>query len=401
MSHKIVRIIDILDTQNDICRCAVWHHLGFQEITLPLVHARMGNVVELVDGVYHRTLHHADQKKNGANSEVRRLSQPDKNGKSRAEILTARHIIKRAVRDYLHAQNFIEIDMPLRVRGTTPDPHIESFDLGDGTYLTTSTEYHLRRLEVGGFDKIYSLTQNFRKGDTGRYRNPEFTMLEWDRVGASLEDIENDLENFTRAAATALGLGDIISYQEHTIDIKSPWTRMTVREAIQKYTGFTLQNFDHGSLQNAVTRLGLKHNDPGPDAEFLFTLLIDHVQKFLGFEQPVFLREWPLFQTSTAGGDAQKGFANRSECIMCGVELSNGFEALTDATLQRDSFHAMLDYRTKTKKNIVSLDETYLNALYEGLPNESAMALGFDRLVMILTDQDHIRNVMAFYDDEL
>ncbi len=400
MTRNIARIIDILDPKADPAPCVLWNNRGYSTHTLPRAHAHIGNVIETENGAYVRTLYHHQKSFEGA-SEVERLSHADKNGKTRAEILHARHMIKRSVRDYLHDQGFVEIDMPLRVRGTTPDPHIESFDVGDGYYLTTSTEYHLRRLEIAGFDKIYSLTQNFRKGDTGRYRNPEFTMLEWDRVGATLTDIENDVENFTQKAARDLGLGDRVLYQQNKVDLTSPWPRITVREAIARYTNCTLKNFSFEELEKAVRALDIKHNDPNPDAEFLFTLLIDHVQQFLGFEKPVFLREWPLFQTSTAGGDVNTGFANRSECIICGVELSNGFDALTDAHLQRESFEAMLNYRKHTQKTLVSLDESYLNALHEGLPIESAMALGFDRLVMILTDQDHIRHVMAFYDDEL
>jgi len=328
--------------------------------------------------------------------DVMRWRKPDVHGRSRMETLQKRHLIKRAVRDYLHEEGFVEIDMPLLVRGATPDAEIESFRVEDH-YLTTSTEYQIRRMEIGGFERLYSLTQNFRKGETGRYRNPEFTMLEWDRVGAPLADIENDLEQIIRRAHQTLGGGDTLVYQEKNINIKPPFDRMTVKEATQKITGAALEDFSAASFRKAIDAAKLNlHGVAADDAPHLFSMLMDYLQTYLGHEKPVFIHEWPAFQTSSAKEGKSGEFVERSELYIAGIELSNGFPALTEPKRQRETFEAQNNRRKAQGKQTVDIDEAYLNATSEGFPSGAGMALGFERLVMVLTDQPSLAQVLAY-----
>jgi len=330
-----------------------------------------------------------------------RWQQPLSHGVSRAQILAQRHIIKRAVRDYFHDEDFVEIDMPLLVVGTTPDLAIDSFIVED-RYLTTSTEYQIKRMEIGGIDRLYTLTQNFRRGDGGRFRNPEFTMLEWARVGQSLANIEADVEQFTLAAHRALGGDGILIWQGYEIDLSPAWDRMSVIEAVHRYTNITLADFSAVSLASAIEQCGMRVQDEWKDDEHvLFTLLLDHVQKYLGFEKPVFLRDWPNFLTSSAGIHESGAFTERSELFIAGVEISDGFPSLTDANLQHENFMKQLKLRTQSKLLPVALDKKYLSAMEEGLPAGAGMALGFDRLVMVLTNCGDIASVLAFNWDEL
>lgn len=330
-----------------------------------------------------------------------RWNRPDKDGRIRRELLWQRHLIKRAVRDYLHDEGFLEIDMPLLVRGTTPDVEIDSFAVED-RYLGTSTEYQIKRMEAGGFEKLYTLTQNFRRGDRGRFRNPEFTMLEWARVGGTLRQIEEDVEKFTLHAHRALGGGGSLSYGGHTVDLTPPWDRLSVREAVEKYVGVALPDFTAESFAAALEAANIEVKDEWRnDTVFLFTVLLDHIQGSLGFEKPVFLCDWPNFLTSSAHINETGAFTERSELFIAGVEISDGFPSLTDAARQRDNFAAQLARRKKEEKPAVELDQKYLAMMDDGLPPGAGMALGFDRLVMVLTGCTDIASVLAFNWDEL
>jgi elongation factor P--beta-lysine ligase len=327
-------------------------------------------------------------------------------GVSRMHVIKQRHLIKRAVRDYFHDQGFVEIDMPTLMKGTTPEVEIESFDVDDTHYLQSSTEFGIKRMEIGGFDRLYTLTQNFRKGDDdNKRRNPEFTMLEWARVGQDMKTIEQDAQNLFLTAYRALGHNtDILVFNGHHVDLSPPWNRMTVMDAMAKYLGVMPDDFSPASLADAAQKLGLyvTDNDKG-DAFYLFTLLMDALEKHLGFDKPVFLTQWPSFQTPSAGG-AEKhkgGSVMRSELFIAGVEISDGFPSQTDHADQVQSFEQQQQRRRYENKKPVRLNTRYLDAMQEGLPRGAGMALGFDRLVMVLTGQTDIRSVLALRWDEL
>ncbi len=323
-------------------------------------------------------------------------------GLSRMDILKRRHIVKRAVRKYLDSQNFIEIDSPLLVRGTTPDIAVESFSVGD-RYLATSTEYQLKRMAVGGFTRIYSLTQNFRKGDSSGHRNPEFTMLEWGRVGESMRAIENDVEEMVTAAAAELGLPDVIAYQGCDINLKRPWERLPVLKAIERVTGVKMHDFDAASCRKAAEAVGMDiRADWAENRDFLFSLLMDFIQPKLGMKRPQFLTEWPIFQTTSSGADpSDPTLANRSELFIAGLEIGDGFAGLANADVQAVLFERALSLRAQEGSDSVKLDEKYLQAMRLGGTYGAGMAIGFDRLVMFLTDQSRIAPTLAFEWEEL
>jgi lysyl-tRNA synthetase class 2 len=328
------------------------------------------------------------------NDHVRWLN-PNESGWSRKQVLEARHLIKRVVRDVLHDHGFIEIDTPLLVHGTTPDAMIDSFEV-DGRYLITSSEYQLKRMEAGGFEKLYSLGPNFRAGDHGPYRNPEFTMLEWARAGGTLADIEADTEEMFHAALAATGGKDVLRYRGHDISLARPWKRLTVAEAVKAVLGHTPENFEGPSLLRIVEAAGLPlRPEMRDDRDFLFALIMERVQESLGFETPVFLTDWPAFQSASTTGNAD-GIAERSELIIAGIEVSDGFPTLTDVGRQRQNFETQQARRIADGKQPVALDERYLAMMEGGLPPGAGMALGFDRMVMLLTNQATISSALAF-----
>lgn len=336
-----------------------------------------------------------------ADSDALRWRKRGADGLTRMELLRRRHIVRRAVRDYMDGEGFIEIDTPLLVHGTTPDTAIDSFRLGD-RFLVTSAEYQIKRMEIGGFDKTYTLTQNYRLGDdTSPCRNPEFTMIEWARVGDTLARIEADAEQMTWCAHRALGGGDVLDYQGHRIRLAPPWRRMSIAQAVETYVGVALPDFSLASILKAVQKAGLAVKPEWrEDRPLLFTLLMDHIQPFLGFEQPVFLCDWPSFQTSSASGKDGGDIAERSELFIAGIEISDGFPTLTNYRVQVEAFAQQLERRQQMGLPEALLDEAYLKAMKVGIPSGAGMALGFDRLVMLLTGQTEIRRVLAFAWDE-
>jgi lysyl-tRNA synthetase class 2 len=322
---------------------------------------------------------------------------------SRMEVLRRRHIIRRAARDYFDGQDFLEIDVPLLVHGASPDMAIDSFKVED-RYLISSSEYQLRRLTVGGFPRTYSLTKNFRRGDgSGSTRNPEFTMLEWGRAGADMLQIENDLEYLLSDALRALHMPNVISYLGKKIDLKYPWDRLSVAEAIERYAGAPMPDFELASCRKAAEAAGLEIRASWADnRDFLFSLVMDAIQPRLGEDRPVFLNEWPLFQTTTAAPLAKNpALAERSELFVAGIEIADGFADLSDAELQERLFNEALELRVREGKDAVDLDQKYIEAMKLGYPPGAAMALGFDRLVMLLTGQENILSTLAFGWDEV
>ncbi|MHB8270256.1 amino acid--tRNA ligase-related protein [Bradyrhizobium sp.] len=326
---------------------------------------------------------------------------PLPNGVTRADILAKRHLMRRAIRGWLDDRGFLEIDAPLLVHGTTPDSSIESFAVGD-RYLVTSTEFQLKRLFADGFEQLYTLTQNFRLGDLGALNNPEFTMLEWARVGANLETIETDAEQLVLVAARSIGIGETLAYQGTGIDLRAPWPRMTVKDAISKATGTIIPDFALATLQKAAAACGLNASTSLlEDDASLFSALMSHVQNELGFDKPVFLRDWPVFQASSAPIRSGEACAERSELIIGGIELSDGFPFLIEYESQRRANDEQLALRRSAQAPLVELDDRFLSAIRDGLPPGAGMALGLDRLVMVLTDQPAIRPVLAFAWDEV
>ena len=339
-----------------------------------------------------------------ANGDALRWRRPAESP-SRMDTLWSRQAILRAIRGHFFDEGFLEIQAPLLVKGACPDAHLEPLRASVDAYLTTSTEYQLKRMIVGGFDRVFTLTQNFRGADVGGRHNPEFTMLEWARTHASLGDIERDAEALVKKAFRAVHPDTTsLRWSGHEVEIDGPWERITVREALARHLDIhAAPDLSPASLRSEIARLGL--DVPASfldDDALLVSYLLDLMQPRLGSPAPTFLCEWPSFMTSSAAilGDAP-ALADRSELLIAGLELSDGFPSLRDPDLQARLFDRENARRVAEGREPVALDERYLAALREGIPPGAGMALGIDRLVMILTGRENIRDVLALAWDEL
>jgi lysyl-tRNA synthetase class 2 len=332
--------------------------------------------------------------------------------------LRVRHEMLRAIRDWFHSEGFIEIETPALARAPSPEPQfapltVETNGAGDG-WLITSPEFQLKRLLVGGFEKIFRIGPVFRGAEVGRLHNPEFTLLEWYRVDAGLDAMARDLESIfaaTKHLATARdGDGRLIvpadpflAHQTSAahVSLAAPFPRATVAELFERHLGMAIQGATAvAALHQAAVRAGITEPLPA-DFEQAFFALWNRFEHELGRAAPLLVTGWPAPLASLARlKPDDPSVAERMELLVGGIEIANGFAELTDAAEQRRRFEQDRALRRERGLPEVSLDERFLAALEEGLPPCAGMALGIDRLAMLLTSATHISEVLAFSWDE-
>ena len=289
---------------------------------------------------------------------------------------------RRAVRDYFDQRAFLEVETPSAVPSPGLDLHLDAFEVS-GTraprWLITSPEYQMKRLLVGGAPRIYQLARCWRRGELGSHHQPEFTMLEWYRTFAGSEAVMRDTEELVAHVARALLQGStVIPGRGAPIDVAPPWRRMRVAEAFETFAGVTM---------NSVL----------PDEERFFRILVEAIEPRLGSEAPVFLTHWPASMASLARiHPDDPSVCDRFEAYVAGIELCNGFGELTDPVEQRQRLAADQETRRREGKPVYPIDERFLGALEEGMPPSGGNALGFDRLMMLVSGAETIGDVIAF-----
>jgi lysyl-tRNA synthetase class 2 len=303
-----------------------------------------------------------------ARDESLRLSQIKAN-------LERRALIYDVIRAFFCSEGFLEVETPLQVPTVAPEKFITPFTV-NGWFLSTSPEMHMKRLLAAGYSKIFQICHCFRKSERGQLHNPEFTMLEWYRVGSDYMQIIDDIERLVLALAGRLRLGTTIRYQGRKIDLSSPWPRMTVREA-----------FLHSAGWDPFDRLDEERFD------------VDLVEKVIpGFvpNRPTVLMDYPVEMASLAR--VRKGnppVAERAEVFIGGLELANAYSELTDAAEQEKRFREEIETLEREGKCGITLPAKFLDSL-SNLPECGGIALGIDRLVMLFCDVAYIDEVIPF-----
>jgi lysyl-tRNA synthetase class 2 len=327
----------------------------------------------------------------------------------RMALLGLRQAVLREVRAYFEAEGFLEVETPAVVPAPSPEPQFAPLAAGD-RFLITSPEFQLKRLLVGGFERIFRIGPVFRGGERGRLHNPEFTLLEWYRAHRDLEAMAADLEALLgRLAPLAAGTpedevaGGVPGNAALAPALgRSPFVRLTVRELFHLHLGIDLKGVTTPeALREAARQAGHPAAPDLPhDFERAFFTLWTEIETRLGPE-PLLVTEWPAPLGSLARlKPDDPTVAERMELYAGGLELANGFAELTDPAEQRRRFEADLAARRAQGLPPVPLDERFLAALAQGMPPAAGMALGFDRLVMLVAGVSDIRQVLAFADDE-
>jgi lysyl-tRNA synthetase class 2 len=312
------------------------------------------------------------------------------NEETRAVFLTRAKIVA-AVRRYLDDEGFVEVETPVLqpiYGGALAKPFTTHFNALDRTmYLRIATELYLKRLIVGGLERVYELGKDFRNEGLSPKHNPEFTMVEWYEAYADYEDEMRRLEACVGAAATAAGY-------EGELRFEAPWRRVALRDAILEETGVdVLAHRERDALAAAIgDRLET-------DGRTWPQLVDDLLSKFVEPKliQPTFVTDYPVELSPFAKHHrAQEGLVERFEAFCNGMEIANAFTELNDPDEQRARFEAQARYLAAGDDEAAPHDELFVQALEHGMPPTGGLGLGIDRLAMILTGRSTIRDVVLF-----
>ncbi|MGA9874677.1 MAG: lysine--tRNA ligase [Solirubrobacteraceae bacterium] len=315
------------------------------------------------------------------------------NGEAR-ELFADRARIVSAVRAYLDGEGFLEVETPVLqplYGGALARPFTTHHNALDRElYLRIATELYLKRLIVGGLERVYELGKNFRNEGLSTKHNPEFTVVEWYEAYADYSDEAARLEQMVAAAASAVGY-------DGELDFKAPWRRVHFVEAVREATGIDLLALrDAPALAAAIAE-----RDLGLPTEGLSwpQLADDLLSKFVEptLVQPTFVLDYPIELSPLARAHrSDEHLAERWEAFAGGMEIANAFSELTDPDEQRARFEAQSRLALEGDEDTQPHDELFLEALEHGMPPTGGVGLGIDRLVMLLTGHSSIREVVLF-----
>jgi lysyl-tRNA synthetase class 2 len=317
------------------------------------------------------------------------------NEKSR-KVFEQRARIIEYIRNYFRARDFMEVETPMMQvlpGGAVAKPFITHHNaMGMDLYLRIAPELYLKRLIVGGLERVFEVNRNFRNEGISVRHNPEFTMLEFYQAYTTYEDLMVFTENLMSSLAVELFGQTSITFSGREIDFATPWRRMTMEEAMRELGDFDLQKSGDMSVLTAYAKdleiEGVEKDTKGKIITKIFETLCE--EKLI---QPTFITHYPVEVSPLAKrSKEQPDITERFELYISGMEIANGFNELNDPEDQRQRFMGQI----KDKEEGAVLDEDYLAALEYGLPPTAGEGIGIDRLTMLLTDSSSIRDVILF-----
>lgn len=305
-----------------------------------------------------------------------------------------------AVRQFLDSRGFIEVETPVlqpSAGGALAQPFVTHHQALDRDfYLRIATELHLKRLIVGGFDKVYEIGRIFRNEGISTEHNPEFTMLESYEAYADYRDVMEMVEQMVVSVAQqVLGTAEV-KYGESVIKLTPPWRRVTLREVIKEYSGIDYVRFPTADDLRIKMSTIMKDVDPNKNwAKLVDELLKTFVRPKL--IQPTIVYDYPVSMSPLAKNKpGEERVTERFQPYVGGMELGNAYSELNDPVLQRQRFEEQMKERVGDDKERWTIDEDFLTALEYGMPPTGGLGVGIDRLVMLLTNQQSIREVILF-----
>jgi lysyl-tRNA synthetase class 2 len=328
----------------------------------------------------------------------------------RLKALQVRSQVESGIRDFFKGQGFHETRTPLLVPSPGMEPHIRPFEVVPAShedknrhaFLPTSPEFAMKRLLVGGLEKIFQICPAFRDEPHSVTHHPEFTMLEWYRAYAGYEDIMRDTEELFESLAMKIHGRPVILWsnqgQVQEISVKAPWPKLRVRDLFQDLVSVDLVKCsDAASLARECKRLGLPADLTRETWDDLyFKIWLNEIEPKLPSDRACFVTRYPESQAALSVIDSDPDgsrWARRFETYAGGLELGNAFEELTDPIEQRRRFVKDMDLRTELYGEAFPkspLDEGFLGALAEGMPPSGGIAMGVDRIVMLFADEPEI-----------
>ncbi len=319
---------------------------------------------------------------------------------SRRTFVTRTRIV-RFIRRFLDERGFLEVETPMMqalAGGAAARPfvtHHHALDIQ--LYLRIAPELYLKRLVVGGFEKVYEINRNFRNEGVSTRHNPEFTMLEFYQAYADYHDLMDLTEELLRGLAREVLGTTTVHYQGEEYDFARPFTRLSFREAIHRFNPqLPKDKFDDSAFLRAyAARLKLPLKPTYGPGKILLEIFEKTVEDRL--RDPTFITEYPTEVSPLARrNDHDPTVTDRFELFVGGYEIANGFTELNDAEDQAERFRAQLAQRAAGDEEAMPFDEDYIRALEHGMPPTAGEGIGIDRLVMLFTDSPSIRDVLLF-----
>ncbi len=308
--------------------------------------------------------------------------------------------IIQEMRNYLNNKGFLEVETPMMHQiagGAAARPFVTHHNALDATlYMRIAIELHLKRLIVGGLEKVYEIGRVFRNEGVSTRHNPEFTMIELYEAYADYNDIMDLTESMVRHIAKEVLGSAKVQYGGETIDLESPWTRLHIVDAVKEATGVDFYNVTSDEeAKELAKKHGIEIKDTMKYGHILNEFFEQKVEETL--IQPTFIYGHPTEISPLAKKNPEDSrFTDRFELFIVGREHANAFTELNDPIDQRARFEAQLVEKAQGNDEAHEMDEDYIEALEYGMPPTGGLGIGIDRLVMLLTDSPSIRDVLLF-----
>ena len=315
------------------------------------------------------------------------------------EIFVKRTKLFNAMRTFFNDAGYFEVETPILQAipgGAAARPFITHHNALDiPLYMRIANELYLKRLIVGGFDGVYEFSKNFRNEGMDRTHNPEFTAMEIYVAYKDYNWMMDFTEKLLEFCATQVNGTTKATFGEHEIDFKAPYPRISMTEAIQKFTGFDITGKSEQELADFAKSIGIEVNETMGKGK-----LIDEIfgEKCEGnFIQPTFITDYPIEMSPlTKKHRSQEGLTERFELMVCGKEIANAYSELNDPIDQRERFESQMALSERGDDEAMFIDQDFLRALEYGMPPTSGLGIGMDRLIMFLTNNASIQEVLFF-----
>ncbi len=316
------------------------------------------------------------------------------------EVFKVRSRVITAIRQFLNERGFIEVETPVlhpSAGGALAAPFITHHNtLDQDLYLRIALELHLKRLIVGGLDKVYEIGRIFRNEGISTQHSPEFTMLESYEAYADYKDVMKMLEKMVYEVSQQVTGNSDITFSGNTINFKPPWKRFSLRDAVKKYSGIDFVKYPTADgLREKMRSMNMEVDPDKNWAKLVDELLSTFVKPEL--IQPTFILDYPASMSPLAKNKpGEERVVERFQAFAGGLEIANAYSELNDPLEQRERFTEQLKERQGADEERWTIDEDYLLALEYGMPPTGGLGVGIDRLVMLLTNQQSIREVILF-----
>ncbi|NIT57264.1 MAG: lysine--tRNA ligase, partial [Aliifodinibius sp.] len=315
------------------------------------------------------------------------------------DVFQQRTDMVQAMRDYMNDKGYMEVETPILqpiYGGASAEPFVTHHNALDmKLYLRIANELYLKRLIVGGYDGVYEFSKDFRNEGLSRFHNPEFTQVELYVAYKDYNWMMEFVENMVESVAKALHSSTTVTVGDNEIDFSAPWPRIPMFEAIENETGKDLYGKDLDELKSIANELDIELEDSFGKGKIIDEIFGEYVEPKL--IQPTFITDYPIEMSPLAKKHREKeGLVERFECICNGKEIANAFSELNDPVDQRERFEEQARLRAEGDEEAMAIDEDFLQALEYGMPPTAGLGIGIDRLAMIMTDSESIRDVLFF-----